>query len=416
MNIVRWWPVLAITALVAFISALDNNIVAAAAPSMGRELGLGVSELQWIALGYMIPFAVLLLLTGSLIDRWGQRRTLTAGLVLFGLGAVIGGISRAAEPLVLARVVQGCAAAFIVPGTLSLLRTNLSSRRRTIGAAVWTAALAVALAVGPAAGGYLSQYLHWSWVFYCNIPFVLAALVLLPLLTCADRSSGGGSILAVWRERGFAGALSVQMLWGLGISGIVFFTPLVHQDWVGLSPMESGLPLVLVALTLVMAAPVVPAVVRMFGPRLTICCGLVLCAAGLAAMAAVNGIPSIGPRVPGLVLTGIGSAFTVPLTSWSLELVEERQAGIASGLLTAARELSSALGVALVGVILSGLRFAAISAGATSGAALATGYTGGLVAASLLELIAAALAARILIRQDKYSGPVLIRDEVLGAQ
>src|SRR6185369_15213307 len=174
----------------AFVTTLDNTIVAAGAPSIARELGLDVGALQWIALGYMLPFAGLLPVAGALVDRWGRRPALTGALLAFGTGAAAGGLAGSAWLLVAARVLQGVAAAFLVPGLLSLLRTNLDARGRTLGAAVWTACLAAALALGPALGGVLSEYWGWAWIFFVNLPFVAAMLVLLPGTVPPGRDEG----------------------------------------------------------------------------------------------------------------------------------------------------------------------------------------------------------------------------------
>ncbi|VVJ18243.1 Uncharacterised protein [Amycolatopsis camponoti] len=443
---------LVLIALGAFVTTLDNTIVAAGAPSIARDLGLDLGTLQWVALGYMLPFAGLLLVAGTLIDRWGRRPALLAGLLAFGIGAAAGGLAGATSLLVAARVLQGAAAAFLVPGLLSLLRSNLDARGRTLGAAVWTACLAAALALGPALGGLLSEYLGWAWIFFVNLPFVAAMLVLLPgtvpagreppgprpaigamtvvtaslvLLTAAlvelgENPRAGVALLAaglalgagfVLRERRardrlvpadltgnrvFAGSLAVQVLWGLGISGIVFFTPLLHQEFLGLDPVRAGLPLALVAVAVVAATPPVPWAVARFGPHRTVGAGLAVVAGGLLALAAVNHLPAIGPRVPGLVLIGAGSAFTTPLTSHALDVVAERRSGTASGLLTASRELSSALGVALIGAVLTAVRAIRLDAGAPAGVALATGYTAGLLTAAGLTLAGALLAVRVV--------------------
>ncbi|MEU8636113.1 MFS transporter [Amycolatopsis sp. NPDC048633] len=443
---------LVLIALGAFVTTLDNTIVAAGAPSIARDLGLDLGTLQWVALGYMLPFAGLLLVAGTLIDRWGRRPTLLAGLLAFGIGAAAGGLAGSVGLLVAARVLQGAAAAFLVPGLLSLLRTNLDARGRTLGAAVWTACLAAALALGPALGGLLSEYLGWAWIFFVNLPFVAAMLVLLPstvpggrdptgprppagamvvvtaslvLLTAAlvswgdDPRTGVALLIAgvalgagfVLRERRtrdrlvpadltgnrvFAGSLAVQVLWGLGISGIVFFTPLLHQEFLGLDPVRAGLPLALVAIAVVAATPLVPAAVTRFGPHRTVAAGLAVVACGLLALAVVNHVPAVLPRVPGLVLIGAGSAFTTPLTSHALDVVAERRSGVASGLLTASRELSSALGVALIGAVLTTVRAGRLGTGATPGVALSAGYTAGLLAAAGLTLVGALLAVRVL--------------------
>ncbi len=463
-------PTLVMIALGAFVTTLDNTIVAAGAPSIARDLALDLPTLQWVSIGYMLPFAGLLPVAGTLVDRWGQAATLRVGLLAFGAGAAAGGVATSAWLVISARVLQGGAAAFLVPALLSLLRTNLDARRRALGATVWTACLAVALALGPTLGGVLSEYLGWGWIFFVNLPFVTAMLVLQPKVTAAGRDPtsgrpavvsmlvvtagmvlvtaavvelGEGGVLVpailgatgtasglwfVFREsharerlvpagltgqRVFTGALTVQLLWGLGVSGVFFFTPLLHQESLGLGPVAAGLPLVAVAVAVVAATPLVPWAVPRFGPHRTVAAGLATVAVGLLAVAMVNHVPEVLPRLPGLVLVGAGSALTTPLTSYALEIVAERHAGTASGLLTASRELSSALGVALIGTVLAVVRSARIGEGAAP--ALAAGYTAGLLTAAALELLGALLALRLLrdrrgespSRGDKPGAPFL---------
>ncbi|MEQ0559783.1 MFS transporter [Amycolatopsis sp. NEAU-NG30] len=439
---------LVVIALGAFVTTLDNTIVAAGVPSIARDLALDLGALQWVALGYMLPFAGLLPVAGALVDRWGRRRALTAALLGFGAGAAAGGLAQSAWLLVAARVLQGTAAAFLLPGLLSLLRTNLDARGRTLGAAVWTACLAAALALGPALGGVLSEYLGWPWIFFVNLPFVAALLVLLPgavppgrlaaprappaaamvlvtaslvLVTTALAEPGvrvpllaagaacGVAFLvrerrarerlvpaALTGNRVFTGSLALQLLWGLGISGIFFYTPLLHQEFLGLGPLGAGAPLALVAVAVVAATPLVPVAVTRLGPHRTVALGLAVVGAGLLGLAAVNHVPELWPRIPGMVLIGAGSAFTVPMTSHALDVVAERHSGTASGLLTAARELSGALGVALIGAVLTSVRGARLAAGTPPGAALAGGYTAGLLAAAALTLAGVLPAVRVL--------------------
>ncbi|MGC7095649.1 MFS transporter [Amycolatopsis lurida] len=395
-------PTLVVIALGGFVTSLDNNIVAAGVPSMARELGLGLGELQWVSIGYMLPFAALLLVAGLLVDRLGQARTLVGGLIGFGIGAVAGGFATTGWVLIGARVLQGTAAAFMVPGLLSLLRTNLNSRQRAVGATLWTASLAVALAVGPTVGGLLSEYLHWGWIFFSNLPFVAAIALLVPVTAGGGRHRGERihfrpMFEAFW-QRVFVSGLLVQILWGLGVSGVFFFTPLLHQESLGLTPLLAGLPLVLVALAIMAATPAVPWSVTRFGPHRTVAVGLTGVALGLVAVALVNHIPEIPPRIPGLLLIGAGSALTTPLTSFALEVVPGEHAGMASGLLTASRELSGAAGVALIGAVLTTVRDGHLHLG--EGPALATGYTAGLYTAAGLELAGAALALAVFRRRE----------------
>ncbi|NYH79547.1 MFS family permease [Actinopolyspora biskrensis] len=446
--------ILIVVASVGFVTALDNTVVAAVVPSIGRDLGVGVAALQWVSIAYMLPYAGLVLVAGTVLDRVGGR-ALLAGFVLFASGAVLCGAAWNASLLLVGRVVQGTAAAFIVPGTLRLLRTELSGGWRATAAATWTAALAAALALGPWLGGVVARYSHWSWIFHGNVPFVVPAalLVLLrgvspgerrsapvrlsaalavtvgltmltaALVTAAERPGGlswavplgvlGGAVLLgfllgerrstapllpgrLWRNRVFRGVNVLLLLWGLGASGVVFFTPLLHQRYLGLSPDTAGLPLVAVALGVVAATPFVGPLIRAFGTPRVVAGGLGAVAAGLFGLAAVNHVPALAPRIPVLLLVGAGSAFTAPLTSHALEESGESEAGTASGVLTAAREVSSALGVALIGLVVSTAHAREVATGLARPEALATGYARGVAVAAALQVVGAVLALSVL--------------------
>lgn len=397
----RHWAIMAVVALVGFVTTLDNTIVAAAAPSIGRELGLSLGTLQWISVAYMLPYAGLLLPAGALIDRVGRRRVLLVGCAVFAAGALLGGVARSAEVLLAARVTQGVAAAFIVPCVLSLIRAELPEARRPAAIGVWTAALACALALGPWLGGALAEHLHWSWIFFSNLPFVVAAWVLVARSASATvqpdrRGARPFAALTLLTNRAFVGANVLVLLWGLGISGIVFFTPLLYQDFLGMGPAAAGLPLVIVACAVICATPLVPAVTRAIGAHRAVCLGLLILAVGLIELAVVNDETTMGPRVAGLVLAGLGSAFTAPITGHALDLIGEDDSGAAAGVLTAARELSSAFGVVLIGFVLTSVRSWEMSGGVSAGPALASGYAFGLLVAALLQIAAAALALFVL--------------------
>lgn len=436
-------------ALVAFVTAMDNTIVVAAAPTIGRELGLGVTMLQWLSIAYLLPYAGLLLLAGALVDRFGERRTLLAGLTVFGVFAVAAAIAGDGALLIAARVGQGCGAALIVPATMSLVRTRLPQAARATGAAIWTAALAAALALGPWLGGVLAEYASWRWIFVAALPFVVPAALLAPkdipagdatvrvrptpaivvttglvlvtgavVLAGATTSlllgvAGIATLTAFIRlerravtplvprrlvgDRPFLQINVVASLWGVGIGGVVFFTPLRYQDGLGLSPQAAALPLVLVAVALIVTAPLVPHVLTRIGPQWTIAGGLVLVAAGLVWLAIVDHLPGMGPRLVGLLVLGVGSACTTPLTALALDRADAEIAGAASGVLTASRELAGALGVALFGLVVS-----------LAGVESLAGYRTGLLAAALLQLGGAGLVV-VALRSPHPGSPTRAR-------
>ncbi len=378
----------------AFLTSLDNTIVSATVPSIAVDLSLGLAALQWVGVAYMLPFAVLLPLAGLVLDRIGPRRSLTGGLLLLGAASALGGMADSDVLLLVARALQGCAAAVLVPGLLSLLRTALPESRRAAGAALWTACLAGALTLGPALGGLFSEYAGWRSVLWLNVPVVLLMLALVPAGTVRLSTETEPAVVAgsPVQRRLLLTALAVQTLWGLGITGVVFYTPLVHQEWLGLGPLGAGIPLVLVAVGVVVAVPLVPFVVDRLGPHRVVAVGLVAVGLGLVAVAAVNGSPTLLPRVPGLLLVGLGSALTTPLTTVPLEAVDQRRAGAVSAALTVSRELSSAIGIALMSAVLVAVGAAATAGGAPPGASIATGYGAVLLVAGALQFVGAALA------------------------
>ncbi|MEU4511346.1 MFS transporter [Nonomuraea wenchangensis] len=298
----RW--LLTAVALAGFLTTLDNTVVTVALPSIQRDLGASLAALEWVATGYLLTFAGLMPAGGRLADVWGHRTTLLTGLMLFTSASFAAGLAGTVGPLVAARLVQGAGAALVLPATLAVLAV-LDERRRSAGVAVWMASGAAALALGPVVGGYLSQHAHWSWVFLVNVPLGAAVVALAAVAVPASRPvrraldvpgalasavflasgtfalihggehgygspavvaalalcAGGGAAFAVaerraadpmvdlrlFAVRAFAGGVAAQVLWGLGVNGVFFYTAIflqgvlgVHADRVGARVRAAG--------------------------------------------------------------------------------------------------------------------------------------------------------------------------------
>ncbi len=433
----RSLPVVLVACFAAFVTALDNSILMVALPTIGRDLGLSTNDLQWAVVSYMLVFASLLVAAGAVGDRFGHRRVLRVGLLGFAAASLGCGTADSGWELALWRAAQGAAAAAIVPTGLAVLRTDLDEARRRTGIAAWTAALAVALAVGPALGGLLSEAAHWRWIFLGNVPVCVVAAVLarsalpsrrvtrpppLPIrstvaltavvftATATVLGVGGGGPVAAWAalsgaacvlfvaaERSavrplfpaaaarpvFVVGTVAQALWASGVSGVLFVLPLHLHRAEGFAPLATGLFFVPAALAVIAGATAVHALVSRLGPWRTAACGLGAVTSGMAAMPFANQ-PVL---LTCLVVVGFGSALTTPLTTVVLDAADERSAGVTSATVTASRELAGGLGVAVIGLVFT-----------------ATGHVAALVVAA--GVVAAALGITITLESTSRTRSV----------
>ncbi|HEY9424447.1 MAG TPA: MFS transporter, partial [Microterricola sp.] len=166
----REWLGLAALSTALGMIVLDGTIVGVALPTIIRDLNLDLTDAQWVNSIYAVILAALLLSSGRLSDRLGRRRMLLVGLVIFMVGSILAALSDAASPLIWARVVQAVGAALIMPATLSTVNATFRGRYRAAAFGVWGAVISGAAAVGPLAGGALTQYASWEWIFIVNIP------------------------------------------------------------------------------------------------------------------------------------------------------------------------------------------------------------------------------------------------------
>jgi len=448
---------LAAVSLATFMTSLDNTVVNVALPSIQWDLRLSLGGLEWTASSYVLVFASLLLAGGRLADLYGRRRLFLAGTALFTAASLISGLATGESVLLAGRVLQGAGAALATPTTLAIISAMFpDARQRTRAVGAWSGVTALAVALGPLAGGFISQHWHWGWIFFINVPLGVVALgagaaaisesrdrsarrsldlpglatstVALSGLTyaliqghaagwtspailaafavtaaaagafaAAESRSGAPMVdLALFRGRVFSGGTTTLVLWGFGVLGVYFFTPLYLQGILGFSPSKAGLAFVPMALLMAASATVAPLVSGKAGTGPTVAGGMGLVAAGLAAIALLGQHASFASLMAPLAAIGTGSGLTMPVTAAILGVLPHDRAGVAAGILNTAREASGLLGVTVIGAILTARQAATLAGGATPNAAFLHGYSTGLAAAAVLVAAGGAIALRAL--------------------
>jgi EmrB/QacA subfamily drug resistance transporter len=460
----RPWALLAV-ALATFMTYLDNNIVNVAIPAIQRDLQLSTSGLEWVVSGYILAFAGLLLAGGRFADAYGRRRLFLVGLAVFTAASFVAGLAGSVEVLIAARVVQGVGAALVTPTTLAIIsHAYPNPRERTAAVGIWAGVGGLALAVGPLLGGLLSQHASWPWIFEINVPIGLATMALgawaisesreaerkrldvpglvvstvaLTTLTWAlIEGSGRGwtspSILAafavaaagglafvaieqraadpmvavsLFRERVFSGGMAALMLWAFGLFGIYFFTSLYLQNVLGFSPTEAGLAFLPMALCLVVGSVLSERVARAIGAHRSVTAGMVLMAVGIAGTALLGANAGYGELMRTFIVIGIGGGLTTPLTATVLGVMPLAQAGVASGLFNASREVAGLLGITVIGAILTARQSSVLRAGSAPLDAFLSGYRLGLVVSAGLVALGA-VASWLALRGTRQTAPV----------
>nr|WP_269328919.1 MFS transporter [Kineosporia babensis] len=393
-----------------FVVSLDAQIVNLALPEIGRDLGGGLSGLQWVVTGYTLAFSALLLFAGTLSDRIGARRSYGFGLLVFVLASAACGFAPGLGLLIGARVAQGVGAALITPTALALIREayhEADARSRAI--AYWALGGSVAAAAGPVLGGLLTG-LDWRLIFHINLPVGLLGLFLLtrvapseqrahpfdpvgqvcailaltgltftiiegaelgytspPIISSAlllligfagfalAQARGTHPMVApeVFRSRSVAIALVVGFVGMAGFYGVVFVQSLYFQQQRGASPLQTGLLFLPMTALVAILNPAAARLARRYGPHVPIIGGQLLMAAGLAGLAAAPADLPVWAVAALMVPVGVGGAATVPpLTSLILDAVPAAQAGTASGVLNTARQVGGSLGVAVIGAVI----------------------------------------------------------------
>ena len=356
----RW--VLVAVGLATFMTYLDNNIVNVAIPDIQRELGLSTAGIEWVVSGYILTFAGLLLAGGRLADAFGRRRLFLIGLAVFTGSSLFAGLAGGAATLITARAAQGVGAALVTPTTLAIISATFTDpRERNAAVGVWGGVGALALAVGPVMGGFLTQHVAWQWIFWVNLPVGIATMALgawaisesredearrldLPGLALStvslfsltwalieghDRGWTSATILSafgvaaltalvfvvvegriaepmvdvsLFRRREFTGGIVAVMLWGFGLFGIYFFTSLYLQGVLGFSPTKAGSAFVPMAVLMAASAVVSDRVAARFGAYRTTGLGMLAMGLGIGSTALLGthaSFLSLMPRLRG---------------------------------------------------------------------------------------------------------------------
>jgi EmrB/QacA subfamily drug resistance transporter len=409
----KWWTLGAVS-LGLFMIMLDNTVVNVALPAIERELGAGLSELEWIVSGYALTFAALMLTGGKLADLLGRRRLYVAGLVVFAGSSLACAVAPSAGFLIAARIIQGAGAAFMNPATLSIITATFPPRERGTAIGIWAGVSALALAIGPLVGGLLTEHVGWSAIFYLNVPVGLVAIAAsfllidessdtshdqrpdLPgqltagvgvfaltygLIEANDYGWGSSRIVAafaiaaaalvafvqferrqrapmldlrLFRSGTFAGANAVLLLVALAMFGVFFFISLYMQNILGYSPVEAGAAFLPMTGLIVVVAPLAGRLSDRLGSRWLLTGGMALLALQLLYFSRLGTHESFWNLVPGMLLGGLGMpAVMAPASAAALSAVPVDRAGVGSAVLNSSRQLGGSLGVALMGAIMA---------------------------------------------------------------
>jgi EmrB/QacA subfamily drug resistance transporter len=383
--------------------------VNAALPAIGRDLDTDLAGLQWVLNGYLLTLGSFLVIGGTLGDRFGRRRVFLIGLVSFGGASLLCGVAPTALALVGARLVQGAAAALLVPGSLAIISASFREQDRGAAIGAWSGFGGIATAIGPFLGGWLIDAVSWRAVFFINIPLIAVAVAItirhVPETVDpeADHTidSAGGSTLAlglagvvyaliegpakgwgaaevvagavgvallatfviielrsshpmvplgVFRSRQFSGAnLATFGVYG-GI-GVTFFLLVVYlQERLGYSPLGAGATLLPITALMLLFSSRMGALAQRIGPRLPMTVGPVVTGAGIALLARVEpGVSYWSGVLPGTLVLGVGLTITVaPLTATVLGAIETRHAGLGSAVNNAVARIGGLLAIAVV--------------------------------------------------------------------
>jgi EmrB/QacA subfamily drug resistance transporter len=454
----KWWTLAAVS-FGLFMIMLDNTVVNVALPSIQRDLGVGLSELEWIVSGYALTFAALMLVGGKLADAYGRRLIFVLGIVVFTGASLWCGLATSGSMLIAARVVQGAGAAMMNPATLSIIAATFPPRQRGTAIGIWAGVSALALAIGPLVGGLLTEHAGWNWIFFINVPVgilgIFASFVLIDesrdptherldlpgLATSAlalfsltyglieANTYGWGSAriigafvvaavafvvfvllerhqrapmldLTLFENRTYVGANLTTLFVALAMFGVFFFVSLYMPHVLHYSAVEAGAAFLPMTLLIIVVAPAAGRISDRFGSRGLMTAGMLLLSGQLVYFSQLGTDTTFWQLLPGLVLGGFGMSMTLtPSAAAATRAVPVAKAGVGSAVLNAFRQVGGSTGIALMGAIMA----SRLTTPPTS-ASFMDGFERALLVASAIALAGAIIAAVLVRPHDRSHG------------
>ncbi|ANZ19030.1 MFS transporter [Streptomyces noursei] len=405
----KWLPLVA-TCLGTFMLLVYSTIVTVALPSMAHDLHASFGSLQWIVDVYTLALAGLLLGMGSLGDNLGRKRLYLAGLGIFGVSTLVCGLAGNVAVLIAARAVQGLAGAAMFSTLLPLIGLTYTGRDKGVAFAIWGAVAGAAAGIGNVAGGILTQFLSWQWIFFGGVPvcvltvalsaavliddaststridylgictftlaaigitfgiirggeqgwgatsavlgFVVGVLMLIAFILVERASSNPMISLSLFRKREFNGTLVAAMGYYLAGFGSLPVMSIWLQDSVGLTSLPTALVITVQPVAFFTTSAVVGSALHRLPSYVTLGGGTVAVGVGNVLMLTVDAGSSWAALVPGLVITGIGAGIVSPvLPAIAMSAAPASQSGVASAAANCARQLGLALGIAVLGSV-----------------------------------------------------------------